>query len=71
MVNLGARTERNPIPAGATRLTARLWLSCCPRELGGSLAPNLNDLAAVQFLAALLLAPTQELLPIAIDLDAP
>src|SRR5512135_1931093 len=62
---------RPRIAWGADRLTARLSRSCCSGELGRRLAPDLNDLAAAKFLAALLLAPPRELLPIAVDLDAP
>jgi two-component system response regulator AtoC len=59
------------VDSGATRLTASPSRSGCLWELGWNLPPNLNDLAAAGFLAALLVAPPRELLPIAVDLSAP
>jgi hypothetical protein len=44
---------------------------CCFRELCGDLAPNLNELATLELLGSLFLAPFDEAFPVAVDLDAP
>ncbi|MBV8315905.1 MAG: Uma2 family endonuclease [Planctomycetaceae bacterium] len=56
---------------GADRLAASRSCSCCSGELDGGLAPDLNDLTTLKFLAASLLAPPHEGLPFAVDLDTP
>src|SRR5215472_8555119 len=63
--------RESPILSGADRLAASLPCSCCFGELGGDLAPDLNNLTALKLLIALLLAPPHEILPVAVDLDAP
>ena len=66
-----ARIDEQQLQMGPDRLGARLACSCGFGYMGGGLAPDLNDLAALKLAVALLLAPPHEALPIAVDLDAP